>query len=359
MPKVVRRTTLVLAVAAVATILALGVKALLDRGDGGRVTVEIAGRTVQVAEGMTLGAAAASLAPQPRRGDLLDVEGKVLQRGAIPGGLLLNDHSAPPDAVLHNGDRVDVVDGRDRREPLTRQILGVPGGLPSNPQFALARVPGSQVVVRGQLSHKLVSTRFYPSGGHARVEPAVALTFDDGPSPQHTPLILAKLRKLHVQATFFVVGYLADQYPSLVRQELRAGMAVGNHSYNHPEVPPFDELPQRLIDDEIALGEQSLSRAGARPRLFRPPGGSFSRTVVGAAETLDQRVVLWSVDPGDWQPGVKPKQIVQRVLAAVRPGSIVILHDGGGDRSATAAALPAIVKGIRRKGLRLVAIAAR
>jgi peptidoglycan/xylan/chitin deacetylase (PgdA/CDA1 family) len=359
MSTVVRRAAFVLALAAVAVLGVLGAKALLDRGGRAELSVEIAGRTVHVAEGLTLAEAAASLAPQPRRGDLLDVEGKVLRRGAIPGGVLLNGHSAPPSAVIHNGDRVDVVDGLDRREPLSRQILRVARGMPSNPQFALARVPGSQVVVRGRDSHKLVSTRFYPSGAHPRVERAVALTFDDGPSPEYTPLILSMLRKLQVRATFFVVGYLADRYPSLVRQELRAGMVVGNHSYNHPEVPPFDELPKRLIEDEIALGEQSLSRVGARPRLFRPPGGSFSKTVVRTAEVLNERTVLWSIDPGDWQPGVKPRQIARRVLAAVRPGSIVILHDGGGDRSATVAALPAIVKGIRKKGLRLVAISAR
>ena len=95
---------------------------------------------------------------------------------------------------------------------------------------------------------------------------------------------------------------------------------------------------------------------GAQPRLFRPPGGSTSPRLVAAAAALDQRVVLWSVDPADWRRGNPAKEIVKRVLAAVRPGSIVILHDGGGDRSATLAALPAIVRGIRRRGLQLVAL---
>ena len=133
-------------------------------------------------------------------------------------------------------------------------------------------------------------------------------------------------------------------------------MTVGNHSYNHPEVPPFDDLPRQLMDDEIALGARGLRHLKAPPALFRPPGGSFSAAVIRAAEAHGQRVVLWSVDPGDWEPGVRPRQIVRRVLDAVRPGSIVILHDGGGDRSATVAALPAIVRGIRHRGLRLVAL---
>ena len=76
-------------------------------------------------------------------------------------------------------------------------------------------------------------------------------------------------------------------------------------------------------------------------------------------DELGERVVLWSVDPADWRAGIRAKQITRQVLAAIRPGSIVILHDGGGDRSATVAALPAIVKGIRRRGLRLVTITPR
>ncbi len=134
-------------------------------------------------------------------------------------------------------------------------------------------------------------------------------------------------------------------------------MTVGNHSYNQPEVPPFDQLPERLAGDEIALGAQSLRRAGADPTLFRPPGGSFSTAVVQIAEKQGERIVLWSVDPRDWQPGITARQITRNVLAAVRPGSIVELHDGGGDRSPTLAALPAIVNGIRHRHLKLVALA--
>ena len=134
------------------------------------------------------------------------------------------------------------------------------------------------------------------------------------------------------------------------------GMAVGNHSYNHPEVPPFAGLPAPLIRDEIALADQVLARLGIRPRLFRPPGGGSSAKLVRIAQALGQRVVLWSVDPTDWEPGVTGAEIAQRVLSAVRPGSIVDLHDGGGDRSATLAALPKIVRGIRARGLRLVVL---
>src|SRR5262249_37091588 len=130
-------------------------------------------------------------------------------------------------------------------------------------------------------------------------------------------------------------------------------------TYNHPEVPPFGDLPRRLVDDEIALGDDSLGRSGVTPALFRPPAGSATATVVRAVEAAGERVVLWSVDPRDWEAGVAAREIRQRVLAAVEPGSIVELHDGGGDRSATIAALPGIVKGIRHRHLRLVALTPR
>lgn len=187
--------------------------------------------------------------------------------------------------------------------------------------------------------------------------PSVALTFDDGPSPLYTPEVLAVLRRYRVPATFFLVGYHALQYPDLVRAEARAGMAVGDHSFDHPLYPPFAALTAEQITTEIARGRDALGGLTPPVRLFRPPGGSYSPYVVAAARRLGLRVVLWSVDPADWLPGASAARIVARVLGAVRPGSIVILHDGGGNRAATVAALPAIVEGIRARGLRLVALA--
>jgi peptidoglycan/xylan/chitin deacetylase (PgdA/CDA1 family)/sulfur carrier protein ThiS len=339
----------------VVTLLARG---LLGAGERASLTVTVTGRSVQVAEGTTLAGAAARFGLHPGAGDVLDVNGKVLRAGTVPGSFLVDGRPASVGMQLRSRERITVVDGRDRREPLLRHIVRVSGGMPSDPQFTVSRTPGEQVIVSGALSHELVSVRFHPSGP-ARVERAVALTFDDGPSPQYTPRILAALTKLRVRATFFVIGYLAEANPDLVRQELRLGMTVGNHSYNHPQVPPFAQLPPQLLSDEIGLGEQVLSRLGAQPRLFRPSGGSTSPGLVRAAAALGQRVVLWSLDPTDWRPGSSAKEITKRVLSAVRSGSIVILHDGGGNRSATLTALPAIVRGIRHRRLQLVALTAK
>jgi peptidoglycan/xylan/chitin deacetylase (PgdA/CDA1 family)/sulfur carrier protein ThiS len=326
-------------------------------GERASLTVTVVGQAMRVAEGTTLTDAVTRFGLHPRSGDLLDVNGKVLRAAAVSGEFLVDGRPGRGGMRLRSGDRVSVVDSHDQREPLARRVVRAAGGAPSDPQFTLSRTPGEQVIVSGALSHELVSARFRPLGA-TRVERAVALTFDDGPSAQYTPRILATLARLRVRATFFLVGYLAEANPELVRRELQLGLTVGNHSYNHPEVPPFAQLPPRLLSDEIALGGQALSRLGAAPRLFRPPGGSTSAAVVGAAAALGQRVVLWSVDPADWSPGSTAKEITKRVLAAVRPGSIVILHDGGGDRSATLAALPAIVRGIRHRGLHLVPLSA-
>jgi peptidoglycan/xylan/chitin deacetylase (PgdA/CDA1 family)/sulfur carrier protein ThiS len=318
------------------------------------VAVTVVGRSEALRVGTTLADVVRRFHLQPPAGDLLDVHGAVLRRGVDPGTIRVNGVAVASTKRLRTGDRITLVRGRDRREPLRTQVLAIPGGLPPNPQRTLGRIPSVAVVVRGAISHELVHTRTRAVGEQSTSGPVVALTFDDGPSPVYTPRILAVLERLHVPATFFAIGYLAAAYPDIIRAELAAGMDVGNHTYNHPEVPPFNQLPARLRNDELELSRDDLQAAGASPALFRPPAGSNSPAVVASAERLSERVVLWSIDPGDWKPGMTSAAIARAVLGAVRPGSIVLLHDGGGNRRATVAALPAIVNGLRRRGLRLV-----
>jgi peptidoglycan-N-acetylglucosamine deacetylase len=318
--------------------------------------VLIDGRTEIVKTGTTFGQLIDRFHLSARPGDLLDIRGKLLQASAIPGAILLDAAPASRSTLLRAGDRIVVEDAHSRQEPIRKQFVSGLMTVPDDPQFTLARRPGRELVARGAVSHRVASIAFVRRPGAPLEARAVALTFDDGPSPEYTPRILAILQRFRVRATFFLVGYLAEQYPQLVLSELRAGMTVGNHTYNHPEVPPFGDLPSQLLAAEIDLGAKPLQRLGVEPRLFRPPGGSFSPQLIAAAEARGERVVLWSVDPRDWQPGVSSAQVTRSVLTAVRPGSIVILHDGGGDRSATVRALPAIIKGIRRRGLRLIAL---
>jgi peptidoglycan/xylan/chitin deacetylase (PgdA/CDA1 family)/sulfur carrier protein ThiS len=348
MPRVALIALIGLATAAAAS--AASYRWLREEG----ITVTVRGLEEHVQEGTTLSEAAEQFGLRPLAGDLLDVRGTVLRADTFPGVLLLNGKVAAPPTKLEAGDRLRVVDGRDRGESVTRFFVRVPAGMPANPQFTLARTPGRQEFERGRISGEVVLAGFHPTG-RTRVPKAVALTFDDGPS-SYTARVLSILGQLHAKATFFVVGYLAERYPRLVRREIAAGMGLGSHTYSHPSSPPFGRQPHEVILGEIERAKTVLGKLGRTPTVFRPPGGSFSSYVVEATGAYDQRVVLWSVDPEDWRAGTTAKRLVRSVLGAVRPGSIVVLHDGGGDQSATVKALPAIVQGIRRKGLRLVLV---
>lgn len=130
-----------------------------------------------------------------------------------------------------------------------------------------------------------------------------------------------------------------------------AGHAVGNHTWSHPFLP---ELSQGQLASQIAHTNEAIADAsGVTPSLFRPPYGSRTPTVVGWLAELVPRVVLWDVEVSDWaMPGVDA--IVHGVLEQVRPGSVVLLHDGGGDRSQTVAALPPIIEGLLSRGFHFV-----
>jgi peptidoglycan/xylan/chitin deacetylase (PgdA/CDA1 family) len=319
------------------------------------ISVRVDGRPAGVVRGTTLAAAARRFGVEPGAGDLLAVDGSVLAAGRFRGRLLLNGRPAAGTTVLRPGDRIGAEAGADRTEPVEHETVPAELRRPANPQFFVDLVPGRSIVTRGALSHRPVSGRFV-AGGPAVPDDAVALTFDDGPS-EYTPRFVALLARLHVPATFFVVGTQAEARPDLVRLEVGSGMAVGNHSYDHPWRTPFAELPRATIRAEIGRAETILDRLGASPVLFRPPGGTVSPFVLAAAAARGLRIVLWSVDARDWAAGATAESIEQRVLGAVRPGSIVLMHDGGGNREATLEALPAIVAGIRARGLRLVSLA--
>ena len=161
---------------------------------------------------------------------------------------------------------------------------------------------------------------------------------------------------MHVTATFFTIGYLVQRYPQIVQKEKRMGMVIEDHTWNHPRFRPFKTFPPGVIRMEMEKAKLALADLGVDATLFRPPGGSTSSEVEAIAQDLGMRVVLWSVDPRDWVNTITPAAIVRNVLSHVRAGSIVELHDGGGDQSATALALPRIIKGIRRRHLAIVPV---
>jgi peptidoglycan/xylan/chitin deacetylase (PgdA/CDA1 family) len=180
----------------------------------------------------------------------------------------------------------------------------------------------------------------------------IALTFDDGPSP-YTPQIVRELLRLHVTATFFVVGQQLDYFGSALREEARDGFAIGDHTENHPPLAARTARSQYLQIHTDALRIHHFT--GAWPRLFRPPYGVWNQETMTILHRLHMLMVMWSDDPADWsRPGTRI--IIQRVLARARPGEIIELHDGGGDRSQTAAALPKIISELRRRHYEFVTV---
>ena len=185
-------------------------------------------------------------------------------------------------------------------------------------------------------------------------EHQVAITFDDGPDPEWTPKILDILRAANVKAAFFVVGVNAERYPGLVRRIVTEGHEIGNHTYYHPNLALCWPEHVRLELNATQLLLETIT--GRSTTLFRPPYAADTQpsqiselTPLQIAQDLDYLVVLENIDPQDWaKPGADI--ILQRVKQQRRDGSIILLHDAGGDRSQTVEALPRILDWLHARG---------
>jgi len=320
------------------------------------IAISLGGVEVVVDHDATFGDVILDHSLRARDGRLFDVEGGVLDARADPGRIWLNGAPADRATPLEPGDAIVVVPGTDRTEGTRRVVERLPGRQLQNPMSTLATARMVRVTRVGRLSGIVIDVRYEPVG-RTHEPPTVALTFDDGPWPHGTLGVLRVLRRMDAKATFFMVGCLMERYPEIVEQVRRAGMSIGTHSWVHPYLTPFVDLrPHRQQTEIVRPAELLRSRFGVSPTLFRPPGGSYDASVVRIADQAGMRVVRWVVDPGDFLSGAKPRRIASTVLRSVRPGSIVLLHDGGGDPNATIRALPRIIRGIRRMGLEPVAI---
>lgn len=171
----------------------------------------------------------------------------------------------------------------------------------------------------------------------------VHLTFDDGPS-DWTPAVLRILTAHDATATFFVLGAQAELRPHLLGRIRRQGSVIGNHTVTHPQLT---RLSDKQIRWQLATGPHS--------RCFRPPYGATDPRVVRIARSLGMRQVLWSADSRDWElPG--RRAITDKALLGLRTGAIILMHDGGGDRAQTVAALPGLLEELARRGYRVRAL---
>jgi peptidoglycan/xylan/chitin deacetylase (PgdA/CDA1 family) len=229
---------------------------------------------------------------------------------------------------------------------------GPAGGAASARAHVLVKRPPSDTEndQRAAVASVLAYTPFVKTAGtHAR---DIALTFDDGPGP-YTPAVLSVLERMHVPATFFVIGKMLRYFSAAAVREIQDGDVIGDHTETHPLLATlsahdqYEELSEQIARVEL-LG-------GRRPTLFRPPYGSFNANTMRELSRLHLLMVLWSVDTDDYrQPGVSV--IVGRALAGAHPGAIILMHDAGGAREQTIAALPLVIRGLRARGFRLVTV---
>ena len=206
----------------------------------------------------------------------------------------------------------------------------------------------------------------YPSpwvvdhSGH-RKDKVLCLTFDDGPDPKYTPLVLDILKSRGVPATFFVIGVNAESNPELIRREYREGHEIGNHTYSHPNVALISAERSQL---ELSTTQRILENLlGVSSTLFRPPYNADSEpqtpeeiVPIRRAQDLGYTTVAETIDPRDWTAGVSAETIVNEIAGDIHNGNVILLHDAGGKRDATLAALPQIIDRFQAEGYRFATI---
>lgn len=324
-----------------------------------RLTVVVEGAKTRLpAKRATAVEALARAGIVPRDGALrAAATGTVIDALYDHGYVLVNGRPASMDTRLKQGWRVDVHDGSDVVEATeTRQVVlpydhqdkvGQPGWLPGAEGLAeetYGVVSGeivSRVVLKAPVAALEVTVATVSAGS------SVFLTFDDGPDPTWTSQVLDVLAKYGVKATFCMVGRYAAANPGLVARVVAEGHALCNHTQNHASL---DKLGADGVEAEIGAAQAAISGAAGRaPTVFRIPYGRGSATVSAVAGKLGLSILGWNVDPSDYtRPGTE--QIIARVSQAVRPGAIVLMHDGGGDRSQTVAALDRLIPMLKSAG---------
>lgn len=263
----------------------------------------------------------------------------------------------------------------DRGQVTRRQALrvgagatvGLVGGVAigrltgSGPGSALDRLLGRPP---GRTTNRRKRLQAQPDSlfGVDTTEPVVALTFDDGPDSRYTPRVLDVLDTHDVHATFFVVGVNARRHPDLVHQVLAGGHTVGNHTHSHREL---DRLPMEKAFEEMRVGAADLRSVGVDdPVYFRPPKGLTSPSIGAFATANGYTTVFWSRALEHYLPGRSTNAAVEALLDDVRPGDVLLAHDGSGatdrpetkrtNRGRSVEALPGLLDGLSERGFRVV-----
>jgi peptidoglycan/xylan/chitin deacetylase (PgdA/CDA1 family) len=248
-----------------------------------------------------------------------------------------------------------LVGGGGHTSPARHRPITTPRGLFSRIRLLAGAGAGSlaaeeQVDEAAAINRTLATIPYVRIAGDQHRE--IALTFDDGPGP-YTPRVLQVLEQDHAPGTFFEVGIEDRYFHASTARIVRDGFPIGDHTQTHAAMGRLsrrDQLSQ-LLEQTASIGNSGAPF----PRLFRPPYGLWNDQTLALLGRYRMLMVLWTVDTGDYRrPGTRA--IVTSALAGARPGAIILLHDAGGDRSQTVAALPAIIRGLRQRGYKLVTV---
>lgn len=250
---------------------------------------------------------------------------------------------------LLQGERRVETEGRDGLRRDTYEVVVVDGAEESRARIL------EVVVEEAAAEVVLLGTRRPPPppSGPSRDpdgERVVYLTYDDGPHPTFTPALLDLLAAYGARATFFALGAEVERYPAIAARIVRDGHAIGNHTWSHPSLTAVagDVLTRELLDTQSAMQRAT----GTTPSCLRPPYGDRNATVDARVAELGLRMSLWNVDPQDWRrPGADA--IVDHVLARVRPGAVILLHDGRRERGQTVAATERLLAELTEQGYQL------
>lgn len=182
----------------------------------------------------------------------------------------------------------------------------------------------------------------------------IALTFDDGPHPVYTAKILRLLKEKGVRATFFLNGAQVRKHPGLVKQIVMQGHEVGNHGYVHRDLTKLSPVE---IYQDLAKSHRLIERvSGQEVTYFRPMGGKLNRDVIDCARQLGLQIVLWSVDPKDWDLSNPAANMEKTMVTEAVGGDIILLHDGGAHQETMMRALANVIERLKRKGFRFVTV---
>ena len=346
-----------------------------------RYDVEINGTTFTIGRGTTIGKLIDDRIVKPTPGDMLAVDGTLLESGAgetfsaVVDGVATTD----PDFALERGAHAEITDGADTTEPFTETQEVIPHGTTaSESDFSSywdgalhvyeAGQDGLNVTRTGELSGRTVTEQVTPmidSGFHiysANVgeDKVCALTFDDGPWPETTNQILDILESVGAKATFFTIGNQIESYSDEVKRAYDMGCEVCTHSWDHAAGSGggvnLTYMSSEEQIDEVTRGMAAIEQAtGApAPRIMRAPGGNFYGSIVETLAPYIDAEIGWEVDTEDWsRPGA---DAIYEAIMSVQPGQVILMHDGGGDRTQTVEALARALPELAAQGYRFITI---